>query len=132
MKILILYVSTAAIFFAADAIGLRMLIRPVFERHVAHLFADPFRIGPAALFYLGYVAGILWFVSVPALRSGDPLAALIGGALLGLLCYGTYEFTNYATLRDWSAQQVLVDTVWGGVLTGFSAWAGVLIARSVG
>jgi uncharacterized membrane protein len=101
----------------------------VFVRLVGHLFADPFRLGAAALFYLGYVAGLLWFVSVPALRQPDPFAALIGGALLGLLAYGTYEFTNYATLRDWSLEQVLVDTIWGGFLTGVSAWVGVAAVR---
>ncbi|WP_372841641.1 DUF2177 family protein [Phaeovulum sp.] len=132
MKILILYLVTAIIFFSADAVGLRLLVKPVFERHIAHLFADPFRVVPAALFYLGYVAGLLWFVSIPALRAGDPLAALVGGVALGVLAYGTYEFTNYATLRDWSMQQVAVDTIWGGVLTGFSAWAGVMIARNLG
>jgi uncharacterized membrane protein len=132
MKILILYVVTAAIFFLADAVGLRLLIKPIFERHVAHLLADPFRIMPAVLFYLGYVAGLLWFVSVPALRNGDPVAALIGGALLGILAYGTYEFTNYATLRDWSIEQVAADTIWGGVLTGVAAWAGVTIVRALG
>jgi uncharacterized membrane protein len=132
MKILILYVVTAAIFFLADAVGLRLLIKPIFERHVAHLLADPFRIIPAVLFYLGYVAGLLWFVSVPALRNGDPVAALIGGALLGILAYGTYEFTNYATLRDWSIEQVAADTIWGGVLTGVAAWAGVTIVRALG
>lgn len=132
MKILILYRATATVFLAADLIGLRYLIRPVFERHVAHLLADPFRLLPAALFYMGYVAGILWFVSVPAMRSGDATAALINGALLGLMAYGTYEFTNYATLRDWSLAQVVVDTAWGGALTGVSAWIGVTIARSFG
>lgn len=130
MKILILYAATAAIFFAVDALGLRLLIKPVFERNISHLLADPFRLVPAALFYLGYVAGLLWFVSVPALRTGDPVAALVGGAVLGLLAYGTYEFTNYATLRDWSLEQVAVDTLWGSALTGFSAWAGVMIARA--
>ena len=132
MKILVLYFSTAIIFFAADAVGLRLLIKPVFERHVAHLFAEPFRVVPAALFYLGYVAGLLWFVSIPALRAGDPVAALVSGAALGLMAYGTYEFTNYATLRDWSMEQVAIDTIWGGALTGFSAWAGVTIARMMG
>ena len=129
MKIVVLYLVTAGVFFALDALGLRYLIKPVFERHVAHLFADPFRVVPAALFYLGYVAGVLYFVSLPALRAGDPMAALIGGALLGLFAYGTYEFTNYATLRDWSLEQVAVDTLWGGALTGVSAWAGVWVAR---
>jgi len=129
--LIILYLVTAAIFFVVDAIGLRLLIKPVFERHVGHLFADPFRVVPAALFYLGYIVGLLWFVSVPALQAGDPMAALIGGVALGLLAYGTYEFTNYATLRDWSAQQVMVDTLWGGALTGFSAWAGVMVTRAL-
>jgi uncharacterized membrane protein len=132
MKILILYTVTAVIFFVIDAIGLRFLIKPVFERNVAHLFADPFRVVPAALFYLSYVIGLLWFVSVPALRAGDPVAALIGGVILGFMAYGTYEFTNYATLRDWSVEQVVADTLWGGVLTGLSAWAGVVIVRMIG
>jgi uncharacterized membrane protein len=129
MKILILYAVTALVFLLLDLVGLKYIVKPVFERHVGHLFADPFRMGAAALFYLGYIAGVLWFVSVPALRQSDPLAALVGGALLGLLAYGTYEFTNYATLRDWSLEQVAVDTLWGGVLTGVSAWAGVVLVR---
>ena len=131
MRILILYCATAVIFFAADAVGLRLWIKPVFDRHIAPLYAEPFRTIPAALFYLGYVAGLLWFVSIPALRAGDPLAALFGGVALGLMAYGTYEFTNYATLRDWSLEQVTIDTLWGGLLTGFSAWAGVAIVRLV-
>ncbi|MGL4308916.1 MAG: DUF2177 family protein [Paracoccaceae bacterium] len=131
MKLVILYGATAIIFLAADAVGLKYLIKPVFDRHVGHLLANPLRLGPAAIFYLGYVAGLLYFVSVPALRNGEPLAALLGGALLGLLAYGTYEFTNYATLRDWSWQQVVADTVWGAVLTGAAAWAGVMIVRTL-
>jgi uncharacterized membrane protein len=130
MKILILYLSTALIFFAVDFVGLRFLIKPVFERHVAHLFADPFRVVPAFLFYCGYVAGVLWFVSIPALRDGSPMSALAGGFLLGIFAYGTYEFTNYATLRDWSLEQVVLDTLWGGFLTGLAAWAGVAIVFS--
>ena len=127
MNIVLLYLATAAVFFAIDLLGPRFLIKPVFDRHVIHLFADPFRTVPAAMFYLGYVVGILWFVSIPALRSGEPMTALVGGFILGIMAYGTYEFTNYATLRDWSIEQVVVDTLWGGVLTGFSAWAGVAI-----
>lgn len=132
MKFLILYASTAIIFFAADAVGLRLLIKPVFERHVPHLLAESFRVIPAALFYLGYIAGVLWFVSIPALRADAPVAALIGGLLIGLMAYGTYEFTNYATLRDWSMNQVVIDMIWGGALTGVSAWAGVMITRATG
>ncbi|MBW0159517.1 DUF2177 family protein [Sedimentimonas flavescens] len=120
-----LYLITAAAFLLTDIVGIRLLIRPVFERHVGHLLADPMRLAPATVFYLAYVAGVLWFVSIPALKAGAPLQALMGGMVLGLLCYGTYEMTNYATLRDWSVQQVVIDGLWGVALTGFAAWAGV-------
>lgn len=121
----LLYAITAAVFLILDIIGIRLMIRPVFERHVGHLLADPLRLGPAVAFYLAYVAGLLWMVSWPALKSDAPLQALVGGMVLGLLCYGTYEMTNYATLADWSWQQVVVDGLWGTFLTGFAAWAGV-------
>ena len=123
----LLYLATAGVFLGLDMLGIRYLIRPVFDRHVGHLLADPLRLGPAALFYLAYVAGVLWFVSLPALREGAPLQALIGGAILGFIAYGTYEMTNYATLADWSLQQVMVDGLWGIALTGFTAWAGVAL-----
>jgi len=126
-QIILLYVITAAIFLGLDYLGIRFIIRPVFDRHVGHLLAEPLRLVPAAIFYLAYVAGLLWLVSVTALRQNEPLSALVGGVVLGLVAYGTYEFTNYATLADWSLEQVVVDGLWGGALTGFSAWAGVAI-----
>ncbi|MFS4439544.1 DUF2177 family protein [Paracoccaceae bacterium GXU_MW_L88] len=129
MQILVLYLSTLIIFLAIDVVGISKLIRPVFERHVGDLLADPFRMGPAALFYAAYIVGVLYFASLPALAKDSASAALVNGALIGLMCYGTYEFTNYATLRDWSLQQVATDTIWGGFLTGFSAWAGVMVTK---
>lgn len=123
----LLYAATAGIFLLLDILGIRFLIRPVFDRNVGHLLADPLRLGPAGLFYLGYVAGLLWLVSLPALKANAPGHALIGGLVFGLMCYGTYEMTNYATLADWSWEQVIIDGLWGTFLTGFSAWAGVAI-----
>lgn len=126
-QVLILYAVTAGVFLGLDMLGINLIIRPVFDRHVGHLLASPLRLGPAVLFYLAYVAGLLWFVSLPALKESAPLQALFGGMLLGFLCYGTYEMTNYATLADWSWEQVVVDGLWGTFLTGFAAWAGVAV-----
>jgi uncharacterized membrane protein len=125
MQPLWLYLITAGVFLGLDAVGIRWLIRPVFEAEVGDLLAQPLRLAPAVVFYLFYVAGLLWFVSLPALRAGAPLQALVGGMALGALCYGTYEFTNYATLARWSLAQVVTDLLWGTLLTGFAAWAGV-------
>lgn len=132
MQILILYLVTALVFLGLDAIMLKTVMRPLFEGHIGDMLATELRLVPAALFYLTYVAGILWFVSLPALRDGAPLNALLAGAALGAMAYGTYEFTNFATLRDWHWQMVAVDVTWGAVLTGVSAFAGVIAARAWG
>lgn len=131
MQIVILYLITATVFLVLDAVMLKTVMKPLFEQHIGDWLLDEIRLRPAIIFYLFYVAGVLWFVSVSALRSEVPLNALIGGAILGAMAYGTYEFTNYATLRDWSLQMVAVDVTWGAVLTGFSAWVGVTLTRAL-
>jgi len=130
MSIVILYLSTAAIFLGLDAVMLRFVMRPLFETHIGPLLLESPRLGPAAVFYLAYVAGLLWLVSVPALKTGAPMQALVGGAVIGAMAYGTYEFTSYAVMRDWSPTMVAVDLTWGTVLTAFAAWAGVTITRA--
>ncbi|EIE48801.1 hypothetical protein AL036_00700 [Salipiger aestuarii] len=129
MQLFTLYAATIVIFLVIDMVGISTIIKPIFQRHVGDMMADPLRLGPAAAFYLFYVVGLLWFVSVPAMAENKPVQALLGGALLGLMCYGTYEFTNLATLRGWSWNQVIVDSLWGAALTGGSAWAGLMVTR---
>ncbi|MGR3572787.1 DUF2177 family protein [Brevirhabdus sp.] len=131
MTLIILYLATAAIFLALDFIGLRFLIRPLFEAHIDDMLRDRPRLGAAAVFYLFYIAGLIYFVSWPAMREGTIPALFVTGALFGALAYGTYEFTNFATLRDWSPSMVALDLGWGALLTGFSAAAGVLVARAL-
>ncbi|MDR9483738.1 MULTISPECIES: DUF2177 family protein [Sediminimonas] len=132
MQIVVAYFATAVVFLALDAVMLKQVLRPLFERNLSGQLLDELRIVPAAMFYLFYIAGLVHFVSMPALAQGAPLKALIGGAILGAMAYGTYEFTNYATLRNWHWHMVAVDLAWGAALTAVSAWAGVMVARLVG
>lgn len=132
MNIAILYVATAVIFLGLDILGLRFLLRPVFEQHIGDMLLESPRLVPAAIFYLFYVAGLLWFVSLPALRSETSLVSVfLAGAFLGALAYGTYEFTNFATLQGWSWRMVATDVIWGTVLTGTSAAAGLAVTRAL-
>ena len=131
MQIAILYITTAIFFLVVDAIMLTKVMRPLFETHIGDQLRDSPQLGAAALFYLFYVVGVLVFVSLPALRADAPFQALYMGALLGAVAYGTYEFTSYAVMKDWSWQMVLADTTWGAVLTGGSALVGVLVTRAL-
>ena len=131
MQIVILYLTTATVFLVADAIMLKTVMKPLFVKHLGDAVLDSPRMGAAVVFYMFYVAGLLWLVSWPALRDGVPAQALINGALLGAIAYGTYEFTSYAVMRDWSLQQVVIDGLWGTALTGGAAFAGVLVTRAM-
>lgn len=131
MQILTLYATTAAIFLILDAIMLNMVVAPLFRQHLGDAILDSPRIGPAAAFYLFYVAGLLILVSYPAMRDGDLFRALWQGALLGAVAYGTYEWTNYATLRAWQPSMVFTDWAWGTVLTAISSAGGVWATRAI-
>ena len=131
MQILTLYLSTAVVFLALDIVMLKRVLYPLFSSNLGDWLLEDPRMGPAAVFYLFYVGGVLFFASWPAFNSGNPTQALMAGSLLGVLAYGTYEFTNFATLRAWSPTMVMIDVAWGAVLTGVSAWAGVVITRAV-
>ncbi|WP_210403964.1 DUF2177 family protein [Pararhodobacter marinus] len=126
--VMILYIATAVIFLALDAVMLSLVMKPLFARHLGDAMRDSPMLGAAGAFYLAYVAGLVVLVSLPALRDADPMRALLYGALVGAMAYGTYEFTSMSVMKDWSWSMVVTDTLWGTVLTGFSAFAGVMIA----
>ncbi len=129
MQLTTLYLSTAAVFLILDAIMLSVVMKPLFTRHIGPLMAEPIRYVPAGLFYAAYVAGLIYLVSLPALKTGAPI--LIPAAIIGAMAYGTYEFTSYAIMRDWHWQMVATDVLWGTFLTALSAWAGVAITRAL-
>ncbi|UWQ18524.1 DUF2177 family protein [Jannaschia sp. M317] len=129
MQLVILYVSSAAFFLIVDAIMLTLVMKPLFARHIGDMLREPIDLAPAAAFYLLYVAGLLYLVSVPALRDGTIGMAAFNGAVVGALAYGTYEFTNKATLKNWDWTMVATDWTWGMVLTGATAAFGVWVTR---
>lgn len=130
MQLALLYGSSTAFFLIVDAIALTLFMKPLFDRHIGDLLISPINLAPAAVFYLFYIAGLLWLVSIPALENGSVLQAGLNGAILGAVAYGTYEFTNKATLRGWDWSMVAVDTTWGAVLTGATAAFGVWVTRT--
>ena len=126
---ILLYISTAIVFLALDVVMLKKVMYPLFSANIGPMMLEDLRMGPAAVFYLFYVVGVVWFVSIPALNVGSIAQAFFAGAVLGALAYGTYEFTNFATLKGWTAQMVMVDVTWGAVLTGTSAAVGVAVTK---
>jgi uncharacterized membrane protein len=114
-----------------DLLWLGILARGFYRREVGHLMADRV-LWPAALaFYLLYGGGVLYFCTLDALRGGGLRTALLRGALLGLLAYGTYDLTNMAVLKDWGARIAAADILWGIVLTATASAAAYAAARAI-
>ena len=91
MQTLILYAITTVIFLGLDAVMLKLHMQPLFQRYLGDQLLTDIRVGPAGLFYLAYVAGLVYLVSYPALKTGS--AIVIPAAIIGAMAYGTYEFT---------------------------------------
>lgn len=124
MTYAIAYVATAVVFFGLDYVWLSRIAIGFYRRHIGDLLLATPNFAAAGLFYLFYIAGIVYFAVLPAVSGGGWLTALAGGALLGLIAYGTYDMTNLATLKDWSITVSIVDMAWGSFLTATAATAG--------
>lgn len=121
IKNYIAYPVTAIIFLALDACWLTLMANRLYRPALGPLMLDKFSVGPAAVFYLLYVLGIVVFAVIPAMESGRWTSALGLGALLGLVAYATYDLTNQATLKDWPVVVTIADLCWGTFATGVAA-----------
>ena len=131
MTYLILFIASAIVFLMLDVVMLKSVLFPLFSDRLGDQLLDEPRMAPAVVFYVMYILGTLWFVSIPAYTSGVTSQAFWNGLILGAFAYGTYELTNFATLKTWKLEMVLVDLSWGSVLTALTAWGGVMITRAL-
>lgn len=124
IKMFAAYGLTLIAFAAIDAVWLINMAPRLYKPEIgAVMMEEGFRLVPAMIFYALYIGGIVYFAVWPGLSEGVARAAL-QGAILGFLCYATYDFTNYATLKVWSLKVTILDLIWGTVLTGGTAAAG--------
>ena len=126
MRYAVAYIVTAMVFLGLDAIWLTQIALGMYRRELAGLLLDQPNLIIAGLFYLVFVGGIVILAVAPALNGGNWVNALLLGAVLGLVAYGTYDITNLSTLKGWSMSVTLADLAWGTLLSGVAATAGYL------
>ena len=125
------YFSTLLAFLILDAVWLGVLMAPTYRAWLGPLMLDKPVWGPALIFYLLYAWGLVAFVVLPALRRHRLGHAASRGVLLGLVAYGTYDLSNWATLQGWPAQMAIVDMLWGSFASAVAASVGYWAARRV-
>ena len=126
-----LYALTVPIFFVIDIIWLGVIARGYYRRKLGFILSPEVNWTAAAVFYLTYIAGIIFFAVRPALSvSSWGQAALLGG-LYGFFTYATYDFTNLATIKNWPLAVVILDVFWGICLCMLVSTLSFAIAKSL-
>lgn len=125
------YLSAAFVFAILDVLWLSLAGAALFKRTLDGVLLTDIRVVPALLFYLVFPVGLVVFAVSPALRAHAPMLALGFGALLGFFAYATYDLTNFATIKGWTAQLATIDIACGTMWSGLAALAAYYAASWV-
>ncbi len=117
MEFLKLYLIAFVVFLVIDILWLSVFAKKFYEKHLGYLMTKTPKYLAAALFYLVFIAGLVYFVIMPAVDAGEVTKAILSGLLFGFVTYATYDLTNLATVKDWPITITIVDLIWGSVLT---------------
>jgi uncharacterized membrane protein len=116
MKIVNNFFIPGVILLILDAIYIS-IIKDEFELQIASIQRVSMQIRPlgAIVCYFLLITG-LWYFILRERRS------IIEAFFFGIVIYGVYESTSYATLKNWSSKIFIMDTLWGGVLMGLTTY----------
>jgi uncharacterized membrane protein len=117
-KIVIAYFCAAIVFGVMDALWLKWAGPNLYRPVIGEIMAKDFNVAAAGVFYVIYLAGMVWFAIRPGLESASVMTALINGALLGALCYATFDLTSQAVFKVWATKISVMDIMWGAFATG--------------
>ena len=104
-----------AFFCIIDVFWIYFVATPMYKQEVESLME--LKIAPAIMFYVIFLLGLIFFVVNPNI-SNTLLNVFMIGAFYGLVTYGTYDLTIYATMNIFSLKLVIADILWGMILSG--------------
>ncbi|MBS0009854.1 MAG: DUF2177 family protein [Bacteroidales bacterium] len=127
--VVIAYVLTFIVFLAVDMIWLGFVAKDLYRKYLGDFLSSKVNWTAAFIFYLIFVIGISIFAIYPAVNKDSVYTAILLGALFGFFTYGTYDLTNLATLKGWPLPIVIIDIIWGSVLTAIVSFSGFYIVK---
>jgi uncharacterized membrane protein len=116
MTFIKLYGLAFVVFFAIDLLWLGIVAKNLYQKQIGHLLKTDVNWAAAIIFYLLFIAGLVFFVLLPNAVDSNVWKVIFTGAVFGFITYATYDLTNLATLKDWPLQITLIDLAWGTFL----------------
>lgn len=104
------FLSILVILLLIDSVYL-FVTKAIFGEMVAKIqrTAIQMRLEGAVVVYLLLAVALYYFIVKPGL-------SVWKAGLLGLVIYGTFDFTNYAMFKNYDLKIAIMDTVWGSLL----------------
>lgn len=104
------FLSILVILVLIDSVYL-FVTKAIFGEMVAKIqrTAIQMRLEGAVIVYLLLAVALYYFIVKPGL-------SVWKAGLLGLVIYGTFDFTNYAMFKNYDLKIAIMDTVWGSLL----------------
>lgn len=123
-----LYLIALPVFFIIDMIWLGLVAKNFYRSQIGFLMKTNINWIAAILFYLLFIAGLIFFVLSPSVEKHSLTYLIMTAAFYGLLTYATYDLTNLATLKGWPLLITVIDLIWGMVLSVSVSLISYLIA----
>lgn len=117
-KFLKITIIATVVFICLDMIWLGFIAPGIYQYYLGNVIALTVHWPSAIAFYFVYISGLVYFGILPGIESKSIQKTIINTALLGGLCYATYDLTNQATIQNWPLTITLIDITWGMVLSG--------------
>jgi uncharacterized membrane protein len=125
------YFAALITLMTADYFWLGTLMADFYKSHIGDVLLAQPRLVPALGFYLMYIAGLLFFAVSQGVAKHSLLSSIVRCALFGIVSYGTYDLSNWATLTMWTADITAADMIWGATVSAISgAVAHLILSRS--
>ena len=102
-------------FFIIDVFWIYFVATPMYKQEVGSLME--LKVPPALIFYVIFLLGLIFFVINPN-QNNTLINVFLIGAFFGLVTYGTYDLTVYASMNIFSLKLVIADILWGMLLSG--------------
>ena len=108
------YLLSAIVFVVLDGFYLN-LTKNYFNKQVKSIQGSEIKANFVAvgITYIFLIYGLNYFI----IQKNRPIK---DAALLGLIIYGVYEFTNLSIFTNWSILSTVIDSIWGAVVFGLT------------
>lgn len=130
-RLAIAYVGALIAMGLLDGLWLGLVAKGLYQRVLGPHLADKVNLPAALAFYLLYALGLMIFAIKPGLDASSWQIAAVRGTAVGAFAYVTYDLTNLATLRGYTATLAVVDIAWGSIMSGAACALAVIAAAIV-